>query len=74
MNIHMRKILRMTMKLFKGARDRGLQSLLVMISLCTSWMMLLEPLKRHIPLQMLATGRKQHGVRWILLCLIVLRK
>jgi hypothetical protein len=73
MNNHMRKILRrMAMKLLERARDRGLQSPLVMISLCTSWMILLEPLKRHIPLRMLTIGRKQFGVRLILLCLMVL--
>jgi hypothetical protein len=43
MNNHMRKILRrMAMKLLERARDRGLQSPLVMISLCTSWMILEE--------------------------------
>jgi hypothetical protein len=70
---HNEQILRrMAMKLLERARDRGLQSPLVMISLCTSWMTLLEPLKGHIPLRMLAIGRKQFGVRWTLLCLMVL--
>jgi hypothetical protein len=41
---------------------------LVMISLCTLWMILLEPLKRHIHLLMQTTGRKQSRVRWIQLC------
>jgi hypothetical protein len=35
---------------------------------------LLEPLKRHILLQMLTNGRKQYGVRWILLWLMVFGK
>jgi hypothetical protein len=62
------------MKLLEGAKDRGLQSPLVMILLCTLWVILLEPLKRHISLQMLTTGRKQYGVRWILLWLMVFGK
>jgi hypothetical protein len=47
----------MTMKLLEGARDRGLRNPLVMISLYTLWTILLEPLKRHIPLHMLSIGR-----------------
>jgi hypothetical protein len=35
----------------------------VMISLCTLWMILLEPLKRNIHLLMLTTGRKQSRER-----------
>jgi hypothetical protein len=34
------------------------QSTLVMILLCTLWMILLEPLKRHIHLLMQTSGRK----------------
>ena len=56
------------------ARDRGLQSLLVMTILCTLWMIHQRPLKRHIPLLMLTYERKQYGVRWILLCLMELGK
>jgi hypothetical protein len=60
------------MKLLKRARDKGLQSPLVMISLYTLWMIFLEPLKRHINLLMLTTGRKQSRVSWIQLCLMKL--
>ena len=37
----------------KSKRDNGLQSLLVMTTLCSLWMMNQEPFKRHIPLLML---------------------
>jgi hypothetical protein len=43
-----------------------------MITLYILWMTPQEPLKRHIPLLMLTFGRKQKGVRWILLCLMQL--
>jgi hypothetical protein len=59
-----------TMKLLKRARDKGQ----VMISLCTWWMILLEPLKRHIHLLMRTIGRKQSRVRWIQLCLMELER
>jgi hypothetical protein len=55
-------------EIFKIVRDKGL----VMISLCTLWMILLEPLKRHIHLLMRTTERKQLRVRWIQLCLMEL--
>jgi hypothetical protein len=42
----------------------------MMISLYTLWMILLEPLKRHIHLMTQTTGRKQSRVRWIQLCLV----
>ena len=42
--------------------------------LCTLWMTHQRPLKRHITLLMLTCGRKQYGVRWILLCLMELEK
>ena len=58
----------------KKVRNRGLQSFLVMTILCTLWMTDQRPLKRHIPLLMLTYGRKQYGVRWILLCLMELGK
>jgi hypothetical protein len=54
-----RKICVVTMKLLKRARDKGLQSPLVMILLRIFWMILLQPLKKHIHLLMLTTGRKQ---------------
>ena len=38
------------MELLERAKDKGLQSLLVMTSLHTSWTIHLEPLKRHISL------------------------
>jgi hypothetical protein len=52
---HMRTFLRtfmrrMTMKLLQGARDEGMQSPLVMISLCTLWMILPRPLLRYASL------------------------
>jgi hypothetical protein len=51
------------MKLLERARDKVPQSLLVMISLYTSWMTLLEPLKKHIHILMLTIERKQLGVK-----------
>jgi hypothetical protein len=60
--------LRVTMKLLKRARNKRL----VTISLCTLWMILPEPLKGHIHLLMLTTGRKQSRVSWIQLCLMEL--
>jgi hypothetical protein len=39
------------------------QKTLVMILLCTLWMILLEPLKRHIHLLLRTTGRNQSRVR-----------
>ena len=38
------------MELLERAKDKGLQSLLVMTSLHTSWTIHLEPLKSHISL------------------------
>ena len=57
----------------KSKRQRTAKSL-VMTILCTLWMTHQRPLKRHIPLLMLTHGRKQYGVRWILLCLMELGK
>ena len=57
-----------------GARDKRLQSLLEMISLCTLWMTHQEPLKKHTPLLTLTIGRKRCEVRWIQLCLMKLGK
>jgi hypothetical protein len=68
------KILWVTMKLLKRAKDKGQQSHLVMISLCTLWIILVKSLKRHIHLLMWTTRRKQSRVRWIQLCLIELRR
>ena len=48
-----------------GARDKGLQSPLVMISLCTSWMILPLLFQKLMHLQMLTTGRMQSVARWI---------
>jgi hypothetical protein len=64
------KISGVTIKLLKRARDKGLQSPLVIISLCTLCTILPKPLKRHIHILMLTTGRKQSRVSWIQLCLI----
>jgi hypothetical protein len=43
-------------------RDKGLQSLLEMTTLYILWMILQEPLKRHIHLLMLTIGRKRYSV------------
>jgi hypothetical protein len=51
-------------KLLGGARDQGLQSLLVMISLFISWMTLLKLLLRHLHLPMRMIGKKQFVARW----------
>src|SRR3954464_7200537 len=67
MNELMRIILwRKTMKLLLGARDRGPQSLLVMISLCTSWMILPLLFQKHMHHRMLTTGKMRFVARWIL--------
>jgi hypothetical protein len=47
------------MRLLERARDKEVQSLLVIISLYTSWMTHLEPFKKHIHLLILTIGRKQ---------------
>jgi hypothetical protein len=53
LNIHLDQSMRRLMvKLLEGARDRGLQSLLVVISWLISWMTLLELFQRHLHLQM----------------------
>jgi hypothetical protein len=46
------------MKPPQGARDKGLQSLLVMTSLYTSWMILPLLFQKFLHLQMQTTGRK----------------
>jgi hypothetical protein len=43
----------------RKSKRQGLQSLLVMISLYSSWMTHLGPLKRHIHLLMMTIGRKK---------------
>ena len=53
------------MKLLLGARDRRLQSTLVMISLCTLWVTHLVPFQKPMHLLMLTTGRKLSVARWI---------
>jgi hypothetical protein len=55
---------RLIVKLLRGARDQGLQSLSVMISLFISWMTLLKPLLRHLHLLMQMIGKKWSVVRW----------
>jgi hypothetical protein len=55
---------RMIMKLLHGARDEELQSPLVMISLCTLWMILSRPLLRHMHHQMQMIGKKLSKMRW----------
>jgi hypothetical protein len=72
MNKLLWKLCGVTMKLLKRARDKGLQSPLVMILLYTLWMILLEPFKKHIHLLMLTARRKQSRVRWVQLCLMKL--
>src|SRR5438034_11184172 len=59
-------LLRKTMKLLEGARDRGLQSILVMILLCISWMTLPVLFQKPMHLLMLTTGRRLSVARWIL--------
>jgi hypothetical protein len=60
MNKYLMKILRrMTRKPLVGVRDRGLQSLLVMISSCTSWMILPLLFQKPMHLQMLTTRKKR---------------
>ena len=66
MNKHMMKIpRRMTRKPLVGARDKGLQRPLVMISSCTSWMILPLLFQKRMPLQKLTTGRMRSVARWI---------
>jgi hypothetical protein len=43
---------RLMVKLLGGARDKGMQSLLVMISTFISWIRLLDPFQRHLHIQM----------------------
>src|SRR3954464_7090598 len=57
---------RRTMKLLLGARDRGLQSPLVMISLCTSWMILPLLFQKLMHHRMLTTRNMRFVERWIL--------
>jgi hypothetical protein len=53
LNIHLNQFMRrLIVKLLEGARDQGLQSLSVMVSLFISWMTLLKPLSRHLHLLM----------------------
>src|SRR3954468_1097072 len=56
---------RKTMKLLLGARDRGLQSSLVMISLCTTWMILPLLFQKLMHHRMLTTGKMRFVARWI---------
>ena len=51
---------RIIMKLLERVRDKLLQSLLVMTSLYTSWMIHLELLQRHIHILILSIRRKQN--------------
>src|SRR3954465_6810748 len=57
---------RKTMKLLLGARDRGLQNPLVMISLCTSWMILLLLFQKPMHHRMLTTGKMRFVATWTL--------
>jgi hypothetical protein len=59
-----------TMKLLQGARDEGLQSPLVMMSLCTLWMIIPRPLLRHMHHQMQMIGKKLSKMRWTLFFLM----
>jgi hypothetical protein len=64
LNIHLNQSMeRLIVKLLEGARDQGLQSLSVMISLFISRMTLLKPLSRHFHLLMWMIGKKWSVVR-----------
>jgi hypothetical protein len=65
LNIHLNQSMRrLIVKLLEGARDQGLQSLSVIISLFISWMTLLKPLSRHLHLLMQMIRKKRSVVRW----------
>jgi hypothetical protein len=73
LNKHLNQsIRRLIVKLLGGARDQGLQSLSVMISLFISWMTLLISLSRHLHLLMQMIGKKWSIVRWTQFSLIKL--
>jgi hypothetical protein len=48
----------------KRSKRQRVENLLVMISLCTLWTILLLPLRKHLHLQMLMIGKKQFIMRW----------
>jgi hypothetical protein len=64
LNIHLNQSMRkLIVKLLGGARDQGLQCLLMMISLFISWMTLLKLLLRHLRLLMRMIRKKRFVVR-----------
>jgi hypothetical protein len=56
---------RLAVKLLEGARGKGLQSLLVMVSLFISWMTLLKLFQMYLHVQMQMIEKKLSIVIWI---------